>query len=109
MPRSTRPRKRAAAAPSSSAPAPETPFGSVEPGARAFEEVAAHREAAVEQLAGDRVAVADTQQRHLLAGDDAQRTLGRLGRLGDRVDGRDLEREVGTTDAGELRGHHEQV
>ena len=39
----------------------------------------------------------------------AQRALGRVGGLGDRVDRRHLEREVGPAHAGELGGEHEQV
>src|SRR5438105_8135126 len=76
---------------------PERPPDSMRPGAtpsalsgqpvgRALEQVAAHRETALEHIARDGVAVANVQQRDALVGDDAQRPLGSVGGRRDRVD-----------------------
>ena len=80
-----------------------------QPALGAGQQEAADLEAAVQQLAGHRVAVADAQQGDPLVRDDPQGPLRRLGRGGDRVDRRDLQRQLGAADAGEVGGQHQQV
>ncbi len=81
----------------------------VDPALGLAQQVPADRESSVEQLARHRVTVADPQQRDLLVRHDAQRPLGRLGRVGDGVDGRDLERQVRSAHPRELGRREEQI
>ena len=66
--------------------------------------------AAVEDVAQQvLLADVDLRERHLDLTDDAH---GAVGAVGDRrvgVDGRDLERQIGPADAGEVGGQHEQI
>ena len=81
----------------------------VEPGRRAIEQVAAHVVAAVEHVAQLLLAEEDAVEADLDPRHRGQASLCRVGDRRERVDGGDLERQLGAADAGQLGGQHQQV
>ena len=82
---------------------------SPEPAAGRLEEIAAHGQAAVEHVAHHFLTRQDPGERYGTSSHDGEAPFGRVGGRRVGVDGRDLERELDTTDAGQVDGQSEQV
>src|SRR5579875_3843936 len=94
-------------------PAGRCPPGSgrllAEPGGGALEQVLAHRHRLVEGLAEQLLACQHPRQGHLLACDDRDAPLRRVGGRRVAVDRRGLEGQLDAADAGEVDGQAQQV
>ncbi|HEV2368452.1 MAG TPA: pyridoxal-phosphate dependent enzyme, partial [Acidimicrobiales bacterium] len=74
-----------------------------------LQQEAADGQAPVEGVAHQLLPGQDASQGDLLVGDDTQPALGGVGGGGERVDGRDLEREVDAAHTGQVDGQAQQV